>query len=322
MAEAGEGPGSTSAGGGSTGSPSSEASGLAGMTGANPSPQPASNTPPQGSGGEDPGSKPQSRPGSDPDRPAWAPEQFWDATAKGVRTEQLANGFTETKAELTRTQQKLAELEKARGSIPEKPDEYHELMDWTALEQAAPNAFKRHGKDSAVVKALLNSAHAGGMTREKAHAQLTEIWKAFDSTAAAEAVKPLGERINASVEALGPTGKAVSDRVAAYLTDRTSRGLVTEAEKQAMLELASTPDGLRLAAKLVDSGTPSGPPVANGVGHVDVMREAQEVEKLLGSKEAMSGPKRAEAYARWRTIQPNARRDLSAGFEGEDPFPG
>ena len=77
-------------------------------------------------------------------KPEWLPDQFWAADAndptKGtVLTETMAKAFRDNRAEVTRAQQRVAELSKTPANLPAKPDEYWAAADYEAVKKAAPN---------------------------------------------------------------------------------------------------------------------------------------------------------------------------------------
>ena len=253
------------------------------------------------------------------DRPAWAPEQFYKDGA--VQTEALANSWRETRAELTRSQQALAEAKKGVPELPETPDEYWDTMDWTKIEAEAPNAFAVAPADGQDVMDLMSAMHAAGVPREQAQKALEGYY--LRSNEHLDPPQTADERIKAAIEGQGTLGQQVWKNTLTWVEDRASRGLLDKDEQAVIAHLAQSAPGLKTLHNLIRAQ--GGPPSTAGLsqGAVDRVSEKREVEKLLGDPNTLRGDRREEAFQRWRGLNGGAApggHDL--GSPGIDPFPG
>ena len=169
-------------------------------------------------------------------RPAWLPEQFWDAKANRPQFEALAKSWMDLRTKIAR----------GEGVIPEKPEDYK-----LPLPEGAPADLVP--ADDPVWTAVRRAAHQAGVTQAQLEAlakpYLEAVLKAREQQGVptnAEAERALYE---AELARLGPNAPAVVREVKGWLAGLVSRGILTEAERDA-LKLVSTADGVRALLKL------------------------------------------------------------------------
>jgi hypothetical protein len=170
------------------------------------------------------------------DRPGWLPEQFWDGEGKRPKLESLAKSWNDLRSRVA----------KGEGVVPDKPEAYR-LPELDGL----PKDLVK--EDDPLWTEIRAAAHQAGITQ----AQLEALAKPY-LTAAAKARETAGVPADAEAEKrlyaaelarLGPAGAAVVREVKAWLGGLVGRGLLTEAERDA-LKLVSTAEGVRALLKL------------------------------------------------------------------------
>lgn len=170
------------------------------------------------------------------DRPAWLPEQFWDAGAKRPNIEALAKSWTDLRTKIAR----------GEGVVPEKPEAYK-----LPLPEGAPPDLVP--PDDPLWTAVRTAAHRAGVTQAQLEALAKPYLDAVLKARAAQGVPADAEAERKLYEAelgkLGPNAPAVVREVKGWLAGMVSRGILTEAERDA-LKLVSTADGVRALLKL------------------------------------------------------------------------
>lgn len=170
------------------------------------------------------------------DRPAWLPEQFWDAKANRPQIEALAKSWTDLRTKIAR----------GEGVVPDTADGYR-----LPLPDGAPAGLVP--ADDPLWKAVREAAHQAGVTQAQLEALARPYLDAALKARAAQGVPADAEAERKLYEAelgrLGPNAPAVVREVKGWLAGLVSRGIMTEQERDA-LKLVSTADGVRALLKL------------------------------------------------------------------------
>ena len=242
----------------------------------------------------------------DPSRPDWAPENFWkegklDGQAWG-------KSWKDTRAELTRAQQRVKELEKARGSseeVPEAADAYWKDQAFDELKGKAPKAFTlAGGNEGASVQAFLRTAHANGIGPEKARAMLGSYLEQLEPTLPDTIGQTQEERFKAAVAAQGPNGARIATDTQRWLRAQAEKGAFTENQVSLLGDLVSDGEGLGLLYALIRQRQDAGPPVSDTTGTLDVHSEEQDVWKAMQDPETWKDPeKRRDVERRFAAVR-------------------
>ena len=249
-------------------------------------------------GGEQPAEE-QAKP-SDPNRPEWAPENFW---AEGkLDAQALAKSWRDGRAEITRLQQAAKAAPAGGEELPEAPDGYWKEVDFGAIEKASPKAFaSMGGGEGKSTRQFLTVAHRNGIGPEKARTMLGEYLSTLEADVPDSVVMSDADKLKAAIGGLGPNGPRIADDVHAWLRAQEERQVFNEDQMGVLGTLVRDKAGLSLLYELVRQRQDAGPPAANGAGMVDVASEAKDVF------EAMKDP------MTWR--DPNRRADIERRFE-------
>lgn len=169
-------------------------------------------------------------------RPAWLPEQFWDQKSHRPQIEALAKSWTDLRAKIAR----------GEGVVPDKPEAYK-----LPLPEGAPADLVP--ADDPLWTAVRAAAHQAGVTQAQLEALTRPYLDAMLKARAAQGVPADAEAERKLYEAelgrLGPNAPSVVREVKGWLAGLVSRGIMTEAERDA-LKLVSTADGVRALLKL------------------------------------------------------------------------
>lgn len=151
-----------------------------------------------------------------PERPEWAPENFWDKEKGELRTEELAKGFNETKKKLSMRSDDLVktlkeDFDKGRlAARPEKPEMY-ELR----LPKELPQDSWQWNESDPLVAFARNHAFENGMSQD----QFDGLVGAYVESKLAEFPDPVVE-----VKRLGEKGQERVERIDNWLLANVSPG--------------------------------------------------------------------------------------------------
>ena len=251
----------------------------------------------------------------DPTRPDWAPEAFWRDGA--VQTEAMAKSWTDTKAELTRTQQALAEAKRTQAELPQRPDEYWNDLDYEALERNAPNAYARGGKDSMTIKAFMTSAHAQGIPKEAAQRMASDYYRMMNDVLPEP--KTQEQRLDEAIGGLGPNGKRIAADTTAWLRKEHAAGSFTDEQMAEIGEMVQTSRGLSTLYALSRVRSGGGPPSVPNGQHVDRMSEERDLSRLMADPNALSDDRRGEIRSRYHALY-GPDKSWGEDRDGVDPW--
>ena len=262
-------------------------------------------------GGEQPAEE-QAKP-SDPNRPEWAPENFW---AEGkLDAQALAKSWRDGRAEITRLQQAAKAAPAASEELPESPEGYWKEVDFGPIEQASPKAFaSMGGSEGKSTRHFLTVAHRNGIGPERARTMLGEYLSTLEPDVPDTVVMDDAEKLKAAIGGLGPNGPRIADDVHAWLRAQEERQVFNEDQMGVLGTLVRDKAGLSLLYELVRQRQDAGPPAANGVGMIDVASEANDVFELMKQDATWRDPaKRAEVERRFEQLRERgAMKDLLA----------
>jgi polyhydroxyalkanoate synthesis regulator phasin len=214
------------------------------------------------------------------ERPAWLPEQFWDAEKRAPRVEAMAKAVADLRARLA----------KPAAAAPESPDAYR-LPEVEGLPKDAVKA------DDPVWGAVRKAAHEAGVSQ----AQMEAIARAYLTEAArrqgeaGESKEARDAAYAAELARLGPRGRQVLYEVKTWVEGLVGRGMLTQEEARAAFSISNA-DGVRFLAKMrAMSGEKAIPVDALEDGRMSLADARRMMDEAVAKRDQSLGERAAKA---------------------------
>lgn len=186
------------------------------------------------------------------ERPAWCPEQFWDATKQTFRAEGMVKSYNEARAEMNRLRNEIGT--KGTDALPETPAGYFPETAFKDGKLVLPETAAAWGdipKDDPMLDAFSKACHENGIGQKQFNALLPKVLESFAPLLPGP-VDVEGELAKLDGDKPG-SGKELALNVARRISALQSHGELSDEEVGFWQEIGSTAKGVRALAKMLNA---------------------------------------------------------------------
>lgn len=186
------------------------------------------------------------------ERPAWCPEQFWDAQKQTFRAEGMVKSYNEIRAEANRLRNEMGT--KGSDAAPETPAGYlgdAAFKDGNLVLPESAAAWGDIPKDDPMLEAFTKACHENGIGQKQFNALLPKVLESFAPLLPGP-VDVEGELAKLDGDKPG-SGKELALNVARRISALQSHGELSDEEVGFWQEIGSTAKGVRALAKMLNA---------------------------------------------------------------------
>ena len=257
---------------------------------------------------EPPAEPPKSDEGDGEWRPGYVPKAFRaeDGTLRSM--DELTKSWYDGRQHITTLSARVKELEAAGAAgVSETFEQYHQAMDWDALAEKAPNAYRGGGAENQAAMGLLQALHNAGVPDAKAHAAVAEYYTTLNGMV--PEVKDEETLRKEAVAHLGPNGTSMAEEVKGFLQAKARQHPFNEQEMEVIGQMVNYGPGLSVLWQLSRQAGSTAPPTATGAADtraVDPEQAKKDVFRKLGTlDEAQWAANKDAIIAEWRQANPD-----------------